>query len=239
MKQQDIPPNKGGVIAIIPAAGAGVRMGREPAKQFVELDNRPLLALTLQAFQDCNSVDAIVLVVPGPYVELCRKKVVERFGFEKVQSVISGGKRRQDSVRLGLEAIRTGCGLVVIHDGVRPLVDPAFIERVVSAGKFHRAVIAALPAKETVKCVNRHRQVTRTIKREAVWWVQTPQVFRYEDIAAAHRKAFREGWDDATDDSLLIEKLGIPVTVIEGSERNIKVTTPYDLELVRCLLSHP
>jgi len=235
----ELPRNKGRAVAVIPAAGAGIRMGREPAKQFVELDNRPLLAVTLQPFQDCPAVDAIVLVVPGHDVDFCKRKIVEKFGLEKVQSVVSGGKRRQDSVRLGLEAIGSACGLVVIHDGARPLVDRTFIQKVVSAGRAHRAVITALPAKETVKSVNRHREVMRTIKRQEVWLVQTPQVFRYEDIATAHLKAYREGWDEATDDSSLIEKLGIPVTVIEGSERNIKVTTPYDLELARFLLSHP
>jgi 2-C-methyl-D-erythritol 4-phosphate cytidylyltransferase len=120
---------------------------------------------------------------------------------------------------------------------VRPLLDRAFIDRVVSAARVHRAVITALPAKETVKSVNRRREVIRTVKREALWLAQTPQVFRYEDIAAAHLKAYHEGWDEATDDSLLIEKLGVSVTVVEGSERNIKVTTSHDLELARFLLS--
>ena len=237
-EKKELPPNKGRTVAIIPAAGSGIRMGSEQAKQFVELDNKPLLAVTLQPFQDCPAVDAIILVVPRRDVDFCQRKIVERFGLEKVKKVISGGKRRQGSVRLGLEATGRKYGLVVIHDGVRPLVDRAFIERVVSAGRAHRAVIAALPAKETVKSVNRHQGVTRTIKREEVWLVQTPQVFRYEDIAAAHLKAYRDGWDESTDDSLLLEKLGIPVTVIEGSERNIKVTTPHDLELARFLLTH-
>ena len=225
-------------VAIIPAAGSGIRMGSGQAKQFIELDGRPLLALALQPFQDCHAVDAIILVVPAEDIDFCRREIVERFGLEKVWRVVCGGKRRQDSVRLGLEATEKKYGSVLIHDGARPLLDEAFIERIISAGRAHRAVIAALPAKETVKAVNRSREVMRTLVREEVWLVQTPQVFRYKDIAAAHQKAYREGWEEATDDSLLVEKLGIPVKVIEGSEKNIKVTTPHDLELVQFLLDH-
>jgi 2-C-methyl-D-erythritol 4-phosphate cytidylyltransferase len=137
---------------------------------------------------------------------------------------------------MGIEATEGRYGIVLIHDGVRPLVDPGLIERVVEEGRKEPAVITALPAKETVKEVGADRLVTKTYDRRRVWMVQTPQVFRYDDILMAHRRAHQEGWEEMTDDALLVERMGIPVKVIEGSEDNIKVTTPHDLELARFLL---
>jgi len=223
-------------VAIIPAAGSGVRMGGDKAKQFLDLDGRPLLAVTLKPFQLCRKVDAIILVVHSREVDYCQKKIVERFDLDKVIKVVPGGKRRQDSVRLGVEATNGDYGLVLIHDGVRPMIDEEFIEQVIAAAMTHRAVITGLPAKETVKEIDRTNQVIKTYDRKIVWLVQTPQVFRYEDILLAHKTALLEGWKEATDDSLLVERLGIPVNVIEGSENNIKITTPHDLEMAKFLL---
>jgi 2-C-methyl-D-erythritol 4-phosphate cytidylyltransferase len=223
-------------IAIIPAAGAGVRMGAHRAKQFLEISGKPILAMTLGAFQRSPAVDDIILVVPSEDLEYCRTQIVERFSLDKVKKVVRGGKRRQDSVRLGLEAARGNCELVVIHDGVRPVIDDAFIGRVVAAGRRHGAVITAMPAKETVKEVNDRKQVVKTHDRGRIWLVQTPQVFKYEEILKAHHRALEEGWEEVTDDSRLVERLDIPVHVLEGSEENIKVTTPHDLELARFFL---
>jgi 2-C-methyl-D-erythritol 4-phosphate cytidylyltransferase len=225
-------------VAVIPAAGSGVRMGSDRAKQFMDLSGTPLLALTLKPFQSCPEVDEIILVVPLRDVDYCRKEIVERFELKKVKKIVPGGKQRQDSVRLGLEAAGENWGLVLIHDGVRPAVDEALIGKVIEKARTHRAVITALPAKETVKEINSRHEVVKTYDRQQLWLVQTPQVFRYEDIVAAHQKSLHEGCEEATDDSVLIERLGIPVTVVEGSEKNIKVTTLYDLELARFLLAH-
>ena len=221
--------------AVIPAAGAGVRMGKDRAKQFLDFDGRPLLAVTLEAFQHISLIGGIILVVPPGGVEDCQKAIVEPYGLTKVKKVVEGGRRRQDSVRLGIEATGGDSELILIHDGVRPLIRPWLIERVVVEGTRERAVITALAAKETVKEVTEERFVKRTYDRRRVWMVQTPQVFRYEDIHAAHQRAFREGWAEVTDDALLMEKVGIPVKVIEGSEDNIKVTTPHDMALARFL----
>ena len=223
-------------VAVIPAAGSGTRMGSDRAKQFLELDGMPLLAVTLKTFQCCPHVNAIILVVPPADTDKCRKEIVERFGLDKVIEVVPGGKRRQDSVRLGLEAANGGYGLAVIHDGVRPLIDKDFIGRVVTAARTHRAVITGVPVKETIKEVNSRREVLNTLDRGRLWLIQTPQVFCYEDILTAHQEALRKGWEEATDDSLLIEKIGIPVKMVEGLEKNIKVTTPHDLQVARFLL---
>jgi len=223
-------------VAIVPAAGAGVRMGGDRAKQYLHLKDRPILAVTLEALQKCVMLDAIVLVVPAKDVDYCQKEIVEKFGIFKVANVVPGGKLRQDSVRMGLEALKGRYEIVLIHDGVRPMVEPDLVEAVIQTALKHRAAIAALPAKETVKAVNDHGEVTGTYDRTKVWMVQTPQAFYYEDILKAHREAVANGLTEATDDAFLVEKLGIPVRVVPGSERNIKVTTPHDLALAQFLL---
>lgn len=223
-------------VAVIPSAGAGMRMGGDRAKQFLKLEERPLLALTLEKFQSSPAIDGIILVSPSEDVEYCKKSIIDKYNFNKVKKVIAGGKRRQDSVRLGIEASEGEYGLVLIHDGVRPFIDTGLIQRAVDAAMENRAVITALPAKETAKKVGEGGFVIKTYERKLLWLVQTPQVFRYEDIMAAHQKALVEGWDEVTDDALLIEKVGIPVKVILGSEYNIKVTTPHDMKLARLLI---
>jgi 2-C-methyl-D-erythritol 4-phosphate cytidylyltransferase len=223
-------------VAIIPAAGAGVRMGNDRPKQFLDLDGRPLLAVTLEKFQVCPAVDSVILVAPRSDVAYCQSEIVDRHHLRKVEKVVAGGERRQDSVRLGIEASAGDYGLVLIHDSVRPLITPHLIVRVVEAAQEHRAVITGLSAKETVKEIDENAMVIKTYDRQRVWLVQTPQAFRYEDILMAHRRAVEEGWEEVTDDALLVEKMGIPVKVVEGSEDNIKVTTPQDLELVRFLV---
>jgi len=223
-------------VAIIPAAGAGLRMKGDRAKQFLDLHGKPLLGVTLERFQECRAVDSIILVVPSQEEEYCQKEIIDRYNLTKVEKVVAGGERRQDSVRLGIEASGGDYGLVLIHDGVRPFVDSSLIERVVTIARKNRAVITALPAKETVKKVDGDGMVIKTFDRQQIWLVQTPQVFRYEDIMVAHQRALSEGWEDVTDDALLMEKMGIPVKVVQGLEHNIKVTTPHDLELARFLL---
>ena len=213
-----------------------MRMKNDRPKQFLDLEGRPLLAVTLEKFQVCPAIDSIILVAPQNEVKYCRSKIVERHHLTKVEDVVAGGERRQDSVRMGIEASGGDYGLVLIHDAVRPLITHGLIERVVKAAQEHRAVITGLPVKETVKEIDENALVVKTYDRQKVWLVQTPQAFRYEDILMAHRRAVEEGWEEVTDDALLVEKVGIPVKVVEGSEDNIKVTTPQDLELAQFLL---
>jgi len=224
-------------VAIIPAAGAGVRMGAGPAKQFMDLDGMPLLAATLQRFEQCMLVESVVLVVPRDRVSYCKESIVARYRLSKVKQIVRGGKRRQDSVRLGLEAAEGLCELVLIHDGVRPFVGPEFITRVIEAAARNRAVVPAVPVKETLKEVGPDCRVLGTPDRRRFRLVQTPQAFRYDDILAAHRRAVDENWEELTDDASLLERMGIPVTVTEGLEENIKITTPHDIELAKFILS--
>ncbi len=223
-------------VGIVPAAGLGVRMGANRPKQFLEVNGTPILALTLKTLQDCDAVDRIIVVAPKEDLERCRRDIVERYRLQKVMKVIPGGDRRQDSVRLGLEAAGEDFGLVVIHDGVRPLVEGKLLEKVVLAAREHGAAVAGLPARETVKEADESALVVRTLDRSGIWLVQTPQAFSWSIIHEAHDRAWREAWPEATDDAALVERLGVPVKIVRGSERNIKVTTPLDLEMVRFLL---
>ena len=223
--------------AIITAAGAGVRMGGGQAKQFMDLGGRPLLAVTLEHFDLSPDIEGIILVVPPGRVEYCREEIVKKYDFAKVERVVAGGERRQDSVRLGLEATEGHYPLILIHDGVRPFVPADLISRVVKATKQYRAVIPALTARETIKEADRAGLVVKTHDRKTLWLVQTPQAFRYEDILEAHRRAREENWEEMTDDALLMERIGAPVNIIEGSEENLKITTPQDLELARFLMA--
>jgi len=220
-------------VAVIPAAGLGIRMGIARPKQFVIIRGMPILAITLRAFNRSRSVDAIIIVVPDGDVEYCQEEIVHRYKLDRVKQVVPGGARRQDSVKLGLEATEGEYDLVVIHDGVRPMVSPDIIETLVDEAKTHRAVISGIPAKDTIKEVDIENRVLSTHVRDRLWLIQTPQVFRYKDIWEAHKMALERGWQEATDDSALVERMGIPVKVVKGSERNIKVTTPADLELIQ------
>jgi 2-C-methyl-D-erythritol 4-phosphate cytidylyltransferase len=219
----------GRVGAIIVAAGTSSRMGGID-KVFALLGKEPLLARAVNVFQDCPSVDSIVIVVARKSLAHGRK-LVKECGWAKVVAVCPGGPRRQDSVREGLKRL-AGCEWVVIHDGARPCVNADLIERGLIAARDTGAAIAGVPVKDTIKVVSRRHLVQQTPDRHSLWAAQTPQVFRYDLIAEAYRQMDGE----ATDDAALVERLGHKVEVYMGSHRNIKVTTPDDLAIAEVLL---
>jgi 2-C-methyl-D-erythritol 4-phosphate cytidylyltransferase len=223
-------------LAIILAGGAGKRMGAATNKQFLLIGNKPIIVHTLQTFEDCRSVDGIYLVVNQKDLPLIQEEILETYRFNKVMKVVIGGRLRQDSVRNGLEAIEKPCDIVVIHDGARPFIAPAFIEKGIFLMEMFDAVIPALPVKDTVKVVSKEGFVSKTLERNSLWHVQTPQTFKYELIMKAYRDGMAKklyGYDDAT----FIEHLGKKVKVIEGSPYNIKITTPEDLIIAQGLLA--
>lgn len=230
---KDIPSR---VVAIIPAAGSGLRMRCKVPKQFLKIDGRPVLALTLDAFENCSAVDAVILVVPPVEVEYCRRAIVGRYCLKKVGAVLAGGETRCDSVRLGMTAAGDGFELVVIHDGVRPLVKPLLIERVIEAARISGAAIAGIPARDTVKEVD-GELVVKTYDREKVWLAQTPQAFRFSILVDAHERSGSGCFVEPTDDASLVERAGGTVVVVPGDEDNIKVTTPRDIAMVKFLRS--
>jgi len=225
------------VHVLIPAAGMGRRMGASINKQYLQLAGRPILAHTLTPFEQHPGIDSIVVVSPEAEIPFCREQVVERFDFRKVTAVVPGGEERQDSVRNGLEALGEvdDGDLVLIHDGVRPLIDAALISRLIEALGTLQACLAGVPAKDTVKEVA-GGVVVATPERSRLWLAQTPQAFRLGLIREAHRRALREGYR-ATDDAMLAEWCGHPVHMVMGSYRNIKITTPEDLVVAEAMLA--
>ncbi|WP_432822981.1 2-C-methyl-D-erythritol 4-phosphate cytidylyltransferase [Trichloromonas sp.] len=224
------------VIVLIPAAGMGRRMQASLNKQYLALDERPILAHTLTLFDDHPRVDHIYIISPADEIPYCRREVVQRFGFRKVRDVIAGGAERQDSVRNGLRACHAGeDDIVLIHDGVRPFFPPRLLEAVIDTAARVGGCVVGVPVKDTIKEVA-DGLITGTPERGRLWQAQTPQGFRFPLILDAHEQALFEGWR-GTDDASLVERLGLPVAMLEGSYRNIKITTPEDLVLARAFLA--
>lgn len=223
-------------VAIIPAAGLGLRMGGAVRKQFLPLGGLPLLVHSLRVFQSSRVIDSVILAVPEEDVQYCRTEIIGVHGFTKVTYVVAGGRERQDSVRQALAVVDQNVRLVVIHDAVRPFVTDAMVRQIVEAASADGAAIIALPMRDTVKQVGADHLIERTIDRKALWLAQTPQAFRRDWLEEAHRKAESEGLI-ATDDAFLLEWMGHPVRVVEGSGENIKVTRPEDLVIGEAILA--
>jgi len=223
-------------IALIPAAGMGKRMGAAINKQYLLLNGMPIVAHTIALFEHAPFIDDIYLVIPEPEIPYCREHVVERYGFAKVRRIVPGGAERQNSVLNGLRAVADARDddLVLIHDGVRPLVPVHVLERALETAAKHEAALVAVPAKDTVKIVA-DGIVRETPPRENIWLAQTPQAFTYGVIRAAHEAADAERFI-GTDDAMLVERLGRDVHVVPGDYRNIKITTPEDLILAEAFL---
>jgi 2-C-methyl-D-erythritol 4-phosphate cytidylyltransferase len=221
-------------IAIIAAAGAGARMASDRPKQFLLLAGTPVIIHTLKVFEQCESINEVIVVLPAAesagFLSLAGK-----FGLRKIARVVPGGATRADSVKRGLIAIRAATAeIVAVHDGVRPFVTVEEIDAVVTAAQSDGAAILAAPVTDTIKQVSDRRGV-KTLDRGALRRALTPQCFRYELLRQAYQAA---DVTDAslTDESVLVEKLGIPVSIVEGSPRNIKVTTAEDLVIAEAIL---
>ena len=220
-------------VAIVPAAGAGTRMGGRQPKQYLALGGVPLLVHTLRVLAPCPSLEGVVIAVPVDRISATRA-LLRRFRVPRVVAVVAGGAERQDSVRLGLEAAPPEPAWIVVHDAVRPFITPELVERVLAAARIPGAATCGWPVRETVKSV-RDSLIEKTLPREGLWLTQTPQAFRRELLQEAHDKAARDGVR-ATDDAMLIERLGGRVAMVQGLAQNIKITTPEDLKTARGLL---
>ncbi len=223
------------VNAIILAAGRGTRMGDQGSKVLLKLSGRPLILHTLDRFGRSREVGRAVLVVPPDevtgYEELLRAAPLP--GLEV--GIARGGSRRQDSVRAGLDALDSDCEFVVVHDGARPFAAPDLIDRCVRESRRNRSVTAAVPARNTIKTVF-DGQVKETLVRSHLWETQTPQAFPVRVLRDAYERAGREGVE-ATDDAMLVERMGVSVRVVEGSTVNLKVTYPEDMLFAEALVS--
>lgn len=217
------------VGVVIAAAGASRRM-KGLDKIFLPLAGKPLLAHTVDVFQNCALVDQIVLVLSEANLER-GLRLVEEGGFSKIIEVCRGGERRRDSVGEGLKRLED-CRWVVIHDGARPCLSLDLIEQGLREARRSGAAIAAVPAEDTIKIVGANGTIQETPSRSALWAAQTPQIFRFDII----RDAYCQEKDEVTDDAALVETLGHKVRVYMGSYDNIKVTTVKDLALAEIIL---
>lgn len=221
--------------AIVLAAGAGKRMNTKVHKQYLEVAGKPVLYYTLKAFEE-SAVSDIVLVTGVGEEDYCQKQIIKKYGFEKVKAIVTGGKERYHSVYQGLLAAE-GADYVLIHDGARPLVDSAIIQRSMDAVLKYQACVVGMPVKDTIKIVNEEQFAKETPDRNKLWQVQTPQTFSYILVKEAYQKMLEQEDAVITDDAMVVERMtSVPVKLIEGSYRNIKITTPEDLLVAEAYL---
>jgi 2-C-methyl-D-erythritol 4-phosphate cytidylyltransferase len=224
---------KSDTAAIIVAGGKGLRFGGRVRKQYLLLKGKPLMWWSLRAFEKSPSIGAMILVAPADDV-LRLAAQITAWRFRKFRNVVAGGASRSDSVRAGLSAVPVGLRFVAVHDAVRPLITSETIEKVIAAARRSKAALAATPSKDTVKLADSKGYVHATPDRTSVWLAQTPQVFERRLLERAHSV---RGSGSATDDAMLVERLGVKVTLVESPADNIKITRPVDLELAKCIVS--
>lgn len=216
---------KHGVIIV--AAGKGSRMKSAISKQYLLIQNKPIIVHTLESFQRFTSVDEIVLVVGNDDVMMANNWV-EQYGLSKVSAVIAGGGERQDSVYKGLRNLSQHITWVMIHDGVRPFVTREAVDALLAKTKQTHAAVLGVPVIDTIKVVNAEGVIIETPERSRLWAIQTPQAFARQTIEAAHEQARKERFI-GTDDAMLVERLGVSVSIVPSDYENIKITTPDDL----------
>lgn len=232
------------ISAIIPAAGQGRRMNSKKAKQYLCLAGKPVLSHTLLTFVDHQNIDKIILVIPAGDFDYCQQQILAPFDLQTKITLIPGGKTRQDSVYNGIMALDSKTELVVIHDGVRPLIRNKEISLCIKQAAKTGACILGIPAFDTVKKItriydniqtdNQAGEIQKTLVRDQIWLAQTPQVFARELIKKAHQLARQENFE-GTDDAALVERMGFKVKIIAGHRLNIKITSPEDLALAKAV----
>ena len=218
------------VAVVLPAGGAGRRLGARTPKQFLTIDRVPIIALAAQRFARHPAVAEIVVAVPAALLDRARALLDRHVPRGRIV-VVRGGADRQESVGEGLRAVSSGAGIIVVHDAVRPFAPRAVIDAVIDAARETGAAICAVPIADTLKRV-RDGVVEATVDRSELWAVQTPQAFRAALLREAHDKARRDGFL-GTDEAMLVERLGHSVRVVRGDNANVKITTPEDLRRAR------
>lgn len=227
--------------AIVLAAGSGSRMRSTTKKQYMLIQDKPVLYYSLKAFQE-SFVDEVILVTSAEDISFCNEEIIQKYGFTKVHHIVAGGKERYHSVYAGIEQLQD-CEIVFIHDGARPMLSSEMLERLYQDVKKTGACVAGMPAKDTIKIANEEGNIAMTPDRNLVWTIQTPQVFSYELIHRAYEELIaseenlRNQGIHITDDAMVVEHfLKYPVHLVEGSYENIKITTPEDLAIAQQFL---
>lgn len=227
-------------VAIVLAAGRGKRMKADVAKQYLLVKGKPVLYYSLKAFED-SVVDEIILVTAESEISYCKEEIVDKYNFTKVSRIVAGGKERYHSVYNGL-SVCTDAEIVLIHDGARPFVDDAIIERNIHMVKEYGACVTGMPVKDTIKIADESGFVKETPRRDLIWAVQTPQTFQYSLIKKSYDTFFEKEEEyckqySVTDDAMVAEIFGgLKVKLVEGSYNNVKITTPEDMLLAETIL---
>lgn len=227
----------GKTAAVVLAGGRGKRMNSDVQKQYLQLNGKPLIVYALEAFE-AGPVDEVVLVTGAEDVEWAQQEIVRAYQFKKVKQVVAGGSERYHSVYEGLKVL-DGCGIVLIHDGARPLVSPEMIGRAADAARIYGACAVGMPVKDTIKRADDDAFAVETPDRSYLWQIQTPQAFSYELVRYAYDRLMRDEASQIgiTDDAMVVEQqTDRSVKLIRGSYENLKVTTPEDLILAEALL---
>ena len=227
--------------AILLAAGSGKRMGGSVKKQFMLLKEKPLLYYPMKVFEE-SFIDEIVVVCSPDDEDFIRDEIINKYGFKKVSKMVPGGRERYDSVLCGLNTIDE-CDYVFIHDGARPMIDNETLKRGFDAVRKYDACVIGVPSKDTVKIADEDNKVLSTPRRDLVWNIQTPQIFRFSLIKEAYKDVVGRADEYAkkgisiTDDAMVLELFNDhDIRLVEGSYRNIKVTTPEDIVLAEAFL---
>ncbi|MCU0453089.1 MAG: 2-C-methyl-D-erythritol 4-phosphate cytidylyltransferase [Bacteroidetes bacterium] len=229
-----MPARRPKVFAIVPAAGSGLRLGGATRKQFLLLRSKPIIVHTLQRFEHCSDVDEVAVAVPVSAI-VDMESIVSRYRLHKVSKVIVGGDQRQDSVALVLKTLRARpSDIIMVHDGVRPFIEPKKIAQSIAACKEHGAAVLAVQPKDTIRRSRGGRFFDETLDRSALWMVQTPQTFRADILQKAFRQAAKDRFY-STDEAALVERIGVRPRIVEGSYDNIKITTKEDLDLAELI----
>ncbi|HVO92597.1 MAG TPA: 2-C-methyl-D-erythritol 4-phosphate cytidylyltransferase [Terriglobales bacterium] len=223
--------------AIVVAAGEGRRIGQNVSKTYLPIGGRPLILRTLDRVFSAPAISDVVLVIAGADLQHCEALLRGDSALShRAWTLQSGGASRQQSVQRGLERVPAGTDIVVIHDGARPFVSAALLDRCIFAAVEKGAAVAGLPARDTIKSVTPDGWIKSTPERKTLWEIQTPQAFRRDLIVAAHDQARRQGIE-ATDDAMVVELIGRPVFVVAGERLNFKITVPEDIWLAELLVA--
>lgn len=223
--------------AVVLAAGSGKRMNSKVHKQYLCIQDKPVLYYSLKAFED-SAVDEIILVVGEGEIGYCKKEIIEKYAFSKIAAITEGGKERYHSVYEGLKKIKDA-DYVLIHDGARPFVDQDMIRRTMEAVEKYEACVVGMPVKDTIKIADDEDYAKETPDRKHVWMIQTPQAFSYPLIFDAYDEMLKNEDATITDDAMVLERTkGRKVKLVEGSYRNMKITTPEDLLIANAYLQN-
>jgi len=222
-------------IAVITAAGKGIRLRKDIKKQYIKINSKPIIYHTIKTFSDAEFIDEIIIVSDRDNILYMEKEIIDKYEFSKVTDVVEGGITRKDSVRNGFKKIKNRNSIVVIHDGVRPFVDKETILKSIKKANEKGSAVVAVESSDTIKIV-KNQKVENTLDRKNLRKIQTPQTFKYEILEDAYSVI---NWNDEkiTDEAYIVESAGYDVYIVEGNEKNIKITKEFDLEFAEFLLN--